>query len=98
MLFRSGPEAPRLHAEAGAHARAAGIQRLYAVGALAREAARAFGGAAQAFDTQEAAIEALRRDFRAGVVLLVKGSRSSAMERVVAALAGRAAGGHSHAA
>jgi len=93
-----GPEAPRLHAEVGAHARAAGIQRLYAVGALAREAARAFGGAAQAFDTQEAAIEALRRDFRAGVVLLVKGSRSSAMERVVAALAGRAAGGHSHAA
>jgi len=43
-------------------------------------------------------VEALRRDFRAGVTLLVKGSRSSAMERVVAALAGHAAGGHSHAA
>jgi UDP-N-acetylmuramoyl-tripeptide--D-alanyl-D-alanine ligase len=93
-----GAEAARLHAEVGAHARAAGIERLYTVGALAREAALAFGGTARAFDTQDAAIEALRRDFRAGVTLLVKGSRSSAMERVVAALAGHAAGGHSHAA
>jgi UDP-N-acetylmuramoyl-tripeptide--D-alanyl-D-alanine ligase len=93
-----GTEAARLHAEVGAHARAAGIERLYTVGALAREAARAYGADAQAFDTQEAAIAALRRDFRAGVVALVKGSRSAAMERVVAALAGAAAGGHSHAA
>jgi len=93
-----GTEAARLHAEVGAHARAAGIERLYTVGALAREAARAFGAEAQAFDAQEPAIAALRRDFRAGVVALVKGSRSSAMERVVVALAGAAAGGHSHAA
>jgi UDP-N-acetylmuramoyl-tripeptide--D-alanyl-D-alanine ligase len=93
-----GPDAPRLHTEAGAHARAAGIQRLYAVGALARHAAEAFGTDARAFDSREAAIDSLRADLHGGTTLLVKGSRSSAMETIVRALAGQADGGTKHAA
>ncbi len=93
-----GPDAPRLHAEVGAHARAAGIEHLVAVGALALRAAEAFGSTARHFGTREAAIEALHADLREGATVLVKGSRSSAMEAVVHALAGQPNGGSQHAA
>jgi UDP-N-acetylmuramoyl-tripeptide--D-alanyl-D-alanine ligase len=43
-------------------------------------------------------IAALRADLRSGVVALVKGSRSSAMDRVVAALVENGNGGERHAA
>ena len=60
----------------------------------------AFGAGAAHHDAQDALIEALRAELRGGVVLLVKGSRSSAMERVVAALLDgeRNGGGERHAA
>ncbi|HSX59767.1 MAG TPA: UDP-N-acetylmuramoyl-tripeptide--D-alanyl-D-alanine ligase [Tahibacter sp.] len=91
-----GDEAVDLHARIGAHARAAGVRRLYATGDLSRAAADAFGEGAQHFADQRELIERLRADLRAGVCCLVKGSRSSAMDRVVAALLG--AKGDAHAA
>lgn len=95
-----GADAERLHADIGALAKRSGIQRLRAVGRLSRAAAEAFGGGAQHFAEQAQLIEALRAELRGGVVLLVKGSRSSAMERVVKALHGDAngSGGERHAA
>ena len=81
-----GTEAERLHADTGALARRSGIARLYAVGALSAAAVRAFGDGARHFPDQAALIDALRGELREGVVLLVKGSRSSAMDRVVHAL------------
>jgi UDP-N-acetylmuramoyl-tripeptide--D-alanyl-D-alanine ligase len=87
-----GEDSPALHQEAGRNARAAGIDRLYTIGALARLAAEGFGPQAQHCDTVEDLIEALRDALAdadaARVALLVKGSRSSRMERVVAALTG----------
>ncbi|RMH94237.1 UDP-N-acetylmuramoyl-tripeptide--D-alanyl-D-alanine ligase [Lysobacter pythonis] len=75
-----------LHAEAGHRAKAAGIARLYAIGALAGAAAEAFGDGARRFDSHAELAGALRGELREGVRVLVKGSRGSAMDRVVAAL------------
>ncbi|MFZ1391618.1 MAG: UDP-N-acetylmuramoyl-tripeptide--D-alanyl-D-alanine ligase, partial [Dokdonella sp.] len=59
---------------------------LYAVGELSRATAAAFGESARHFPDQSALIQALRSELTAGTTLLVKGSRGSAMERVVNAL------------
>ena len=81
-----GPEGASLHAQAGERARAAGLARLYTLGPLSAAAARAFGADARHFDTHEALANALRTDLAPGVRVLVKGSRGSAMDRIVAAL------------
>ncbi|HET7358716.1 MAG TPA: UDP-N-acetylmuramoyl-tripeptide--D-alanyl-D-alanine ligase [Rhodanobacteraceae bacterium] len=89
-----GSDAERLHGEIGELARARGIDRLFATGRLSRAAVGAFGGGGEHFAEQGALVEALRERVHAGVTCLVKGSRSSAMERVVAAL--QAQRGDSH--
>ena len=81
-----GREAWRLHADIGALARSQGIDRLYAVGELSRAAAHAFGDRARHFSDQAELIVALRGELVAGATLLVKGSRGSAMDKVVTAL------------
>jgi UDP-N-acetylmuramoyl-tripeptide--D-alanyl-D-alanine ligase len=86
-----GEGASALHADIGAQARRAGIARLYTVGRLSAEASKAFGDASTHFDSQAALVARLREDLRAapdgaGLRILIKGSRSSAMDKVVAAL------------
>lgn len=89
-----GPRAAELHAECGRHARAAGIARLFAIGELAAAAAQAFGAGGEVFDSQEALVAALAPRLRTGLRVLVKGSRGSRMEGVVAALMAAGEGGH----
>ncbi|WP_066097981.1 UDP-N-acetylmuramoyl-tripeptide--D-alanyl-D-alanine ligase [Xanthomonas massiliensis] len=84
-----GPDAPALHAEAGRHARRAGIARLYALGPLAAAAAAAFGEGGRAFESHDALARALGDELHAGVRCLVKGSRGSAMDKIVSALLAR---------
>lgn len=81
-----GGDALRLHEQAGITARRLGLNRLYAVGELAGAAARAFGNGGHTFATHDALAVALRPELDDNVALLVKGSRSARMERVVAAL------------
>jgi UDP-N-acetylmuramoyl-tripeptide--D-alanyl-D-alanine ligase len=81
-----GPESARLHFEVGRKARALGIDALFALGKLARESAGGFGEQARHFESVEDLAAALRPRLATGVTVLVKGSRSARMERVVAAL------------
>ena len=81
-----GASAERLHAETGAGLRALGIERLYGFGPMSRHAVEAFGEGARWFSDVDALIRALRAELTPDVTLLVKGSRSMHMERVVEAL------------
>lgn len=84
-----GPDAQALHAQAGVRAREAGLKRLYALGPLSAAAAAAFGEGGRHFDSHAALAAALAADLHAGVRCLVKGSRGSAMDKIVTALLGR---------
>ncbi|NJR42163.1 MAG: UDP-N-acetylmuramoyl-tripeptide--D-alanyl-D-alanine ligase [Akkermansiaceae bacterium] len=88
-----GPEAAVLHAEVGQHAALRGLSQLYSLGPKSALAAQA-SGVGRNFDTLPALLEALAPELQPGVSVLVKGSRSSKMERVVAALAARASDPH----
>ncbi|MDX1593624.1 MAG: UDP-N-acetylmuramoyl-tripeptide--D-alanyl-D-alanine ligase [Gammaproteobacteria bacterium] len=87
-----GDDAPRWHAWVGDQARARGIDRLLAVGTLAARAAESFGERGEVYADQEALVGVLRDELGAGTTLLVKGSRSAHMERVVEALASHGEG------
>ena len=89
-----GRGAEQMHFAAGEDARALGIERLYAVGPLARHAAAGFGAGAVHFDDLDALVAEVRERLTPEVAVLVKGSRSSRMERVVAALTGEEQGAH----
>lgn len=81
-----GPEGPAMHRASGRQAHAAGIDALFALGPLSAEAARGFGTGGEAFDDLDALVAAFRSAWRPGTTALIKGSRSSRMERVLQAL------------
>ncbi len=88
-MMELGEGAATLHAGVGDQARRAGLARLWTVGELSAGASRAFGDGARHFGDQAALVQALREALAAaapGTRCLVKGSRSSAMDKVVAAL------------
>ena len=84
------------HAEVGAYAQTRGLDALWAVGALCKDAAAAFDGARH-FDAVDDLIAAMAQSPECSAVL-VKGSRFMQMERVVAALMGHTSAGDPHAA
>ena len=86
-MVELGAEAASLHAQAGRDARCHGVERLLVVGALGVEAARTFGDGATHFPDCAALIDRLCDELPDGATVLVKGSRSMAMERVVDAIA-----------
>ena len=81
-----GAQSREMHREVGAHARARGIEHVFACGPHADAVAEGFGCGAKALASREEVAAACREFDRAGNVILVKGSRSAGMEAVVAAL------------
>lgn len=84
-----GDQEAAMHAEVGAYAAQAGIERVLATGALSINTVRecsAAGGEAKHFDSQALLIESLSQELKPATVVLVKGSRSAAMEKVVEAI------------
>ena len=81
-----GEQAEELHSDIGQLAAKSGIQTLYTVGVLSAAASRSFGSGARHFSDQTALVAALSELLKSPVHCLVKGSRSSAMDRVVTQL------------
>ncbi len=80
-----GGQGPQFHQEAGAHARAAGIDTVFTLGAAAADASAAFGKGMH-FASVEALNAAVLERLGRVASVLVKGSRFMQMERVVAAI------------
>jgi UDP-N-acetylmuramoyl-tripeptide--D-alanyl-D-alanine ligase len=83
-----GEFAPAAHTEIGEFARAHGVERLFAMGGLAKLAVDSFGAGAEWFPDAQALASALvqalaKAATTAGVRLLIKGSRVNRLERVV---------------
>lgn len=83
-----GDAADRLHTEAGATLRTLGVQRLFGIGALASHACRGFGSGASRHDTLEDLHANLVDSLSPDILLLIKGSRSAGLERLVQRMTG----------
>jgi UDP-N-acetylmuramyl pentapeptide synthase len=84
-----GERGPEFHREVGAYARERGIEALFTLGAMGREAVDAFGPGARHAADIDALLAALRPCLGPAVTVLVKGSRFMRMERVVQAIAAK---------
>jgi UDP-N-acetylmuramoyl-tripeptide--D-alanyl-D-alanine ligase len=81
-----GDDAAELHASVGSDLKSVGITHLAATGELSRHTVEAFGDDGLWFASQDELIEMLRASLDGSGNVLIKGSRSTGMERVVAAL------------
>ena len=81
-----GESSTELHADCGELASMLGIARLFSFGSLSLHATEHFGDSSEHFVNSEALIAALRSSLRPGITLLIKGSRSMRLERVVESL------------
>ncbi|PMR76895.1 UDP-N-acetylmuramoyl-tripeptide--D-alanyl-D-alanine ligase [Billgrantia endophytica] len=81
-----GAESDRLHAEIGRYARELGIDVLGTCGELAKPASDAFGEGGCHFNDREALTRHVLDHLLSGASVLIKGSRSAGMEKIVDAL------------
>ena len=84
-----GDQGPQFHDEAGRHARALGIEKLFTLGEQSQQAAAGFGGA-QVFASMDELVAAVLAELPRTRSVLVKGSRFMKMERVVQAITAHA--------
>ncbi|WP_456376917.1 UDP-N-acetylmuramoyl-tripeptide--D-alanyl-D-alanine ligase [Thiolapillus sp.] len=87
-LGELGGNAATLHAELGELAAGKGVDLLFTCGLLSEKTSLAFGAGARHFPDQKALIACLQDELQPEDAVLVKGSRSAAMEQTVAALCG----------
>jgi UDP-N-acetylmuramoyl-tripeptide--D-alanyl-D-alanine ligase len=78
-----GSWATQHHQEVGFAARHLGIDLLLSCGSLSKLAAESFGVGAEHFLSQEQLVQSLMEKLSSDTVVLVKGSRASAMEKIV---------------
>jgi UDP-N-acetylmuramoyl-tripeptide--D-alanyl-D-alanine ligase len=78
-----GTDAAAMHAQTGLAARAAGVNKLLALGELTQETVGAFGAGAMHFERIQELLAELENELTPDTTVLVKGSRFMQMERVV---------------
>ena len=83
VMAELGDHAAEMHRQIGAYAASRGVEQVLAVGEFAEEVVAGFGGHGVAFENIDQFQRHCLPDSLSGVVL-VKGSRSAGMERVVA--------------
>lgn len=83
-----GDASAALHEACGARARELRIDRLFTLGPSGADYARGYGATTERYDDADALNRVLANELRGGVTVLVKGSRSARMERIVAAQCG----------
>lgn len=94
-MLELGEKARYYHEQVGNYAREKGIDNLFTLGVLSQSASDVFNGKGCHFDDKDALLEGLSNVLQGemrDITILVKGSRSSHMERVVAGLEGSSLG------
>lgn len=81
-----GDKAEEYHTQLGHQAREHGISKLYGYGQMSALTVKAFGKEGRHFSDQEELIATVKPTLHSEAVVLVKGSRSMKMERIVEAL------------
>lgn len=81
-----GEHVEKEHTRVGEQAKALGINHLYAIGPYSHLTIKAFGNGGKYFTSKQELITALETTLHPEMTILVKGSRGSKMEEVVAAL------------
>ena len=81
-----GPSGKDYHRKAAKLARAHGVERLLTIGELASLTSTGFGAGAQHYERIEDLVSDLRATLSPQTTVLIKGSRSMGLERVVSAL------------
>ncbi|MDT8397172.1 MAG: UDP-N-acetylmuramoyl-tripeptide--D-alanyl-D-alanine ligase [Pseudomonadales bacterium] len=78
-----GPQAVAEHCALGSYALNKGVDRLFATGSLSEYTARQFGNKAVHCADRDALAEKIRPYLMSGVTVLIKGSRSAGMDKLV---------------
>jgi len=81
-----GDEAEEFHRQAARTARELGVERLFGVGEMSCAASDEFGASGNCFEGIDEMAAAILAQIHQGVNLLIKGSRSAGMERLVSLL------------
>ncbi|RDX36256.1 UDP-N-acetylmuramoyl-tripeptide--D-alanyl-D-alanine ligase, partial [Kangiella sp. HD9-110m-PIT-SAG07] len=72
--------------EIGLYAKEQGVTKIFATGNEVAHTIEAFGAGGEIFAEKEALVAALKAQLQSTHIILIKGSRSARMERVVQAL------------
>ena len=81
-----GEEGENLHLKAGEQAKENNVDRLFTTGTLSQFASKSFGKNSEHFESIDDMVQRLQSEISPEITVLIKGSRSMQMERVVSRL------------
>lgn len=81
-----GHQSSAMHVEVGQYAKAKNLTHLFSFGDMSQQASTVFGRGGQHFTSLDALVAAIKAEMQVDTCVLVKGSRSMKMERIVNAI------------